>query len=118
MKKVLSIIAILALVISVSSCGNKKKKSDEHVGTHSHEDGTVHADDAHKHAAPVQEAFEVKADNDAEHKHEGGDHDHDGHKHENGDVDAKETGHDKDELGHEHGDEAGHDHDQEHGEHK
>lgn len=118
MKKVLSIIAILALVISVSSCGNKKKKDNDAVGTHVHGDGTVHADDAHSHDAPAQEAFEVKEDNDAEHKHEGGDNNHEGHKHEGGDADGEGTGHDKDEHGHEHGDEAGHDHDSEHGEHK
>lgn len=116
MKKVLSIIVILAFVISVSSCGNKKKKTDEHVGTHTHEDGTVHADDAHAHPAPAQESFEVKSDNDAEHKHEGGDGDEKGHKHEGGDGEG--TGHDEAEHGHEHGDEAGHDHDHEHGEHK
>lgn len=113
MKKIFSILAILALVISISSCGNKKKKAE--IGTHTHEDGTVHADDAHSHDAPAQESFEVKEDNDAEHKHEGGDHDHDGHEHEGSDADG--DGHDKDEHGHEHGDEAGHDHDSEHGEH-
>lgn len=98
MKNILSIITVLAIVFAVSSCGNKKKKADEHVGTHTHEDGTVHRDDAHdQDVKPNQETFEVKADGDAELKHEGGDHDHDGHEHE-------------------HGDEAGHEH--EHGEHK
>ena len=115
MKKLLSIIAIIALVISVSSCGNKKKKADEHAGTHTHEDGTVHAEDVHSlNVKPNQEAFEVKANNDAEHKHEGGDHDAEGHKHENGDADGESHEHDKVEQGHEQGDEAGHDH----GEHK
>lgn len=69
MKKIVSILAIIALVITVSSCGNKKKETA--AGTHTHEDGTFHADDAHSHdatAKPNQEAFEVKADNDSEHK--------------------------------------------------
>ena len=88
MKKVLSILSILALVISVSSCGNKKKK--ENVGTHTHSDGTVHANDAHDNEAkPNQETFEVKADEDAnnegDHKHDGDDADQNGHNHENGD---------------------------------
>lgn len=94
MKKILSIIAILALVISASSCGNKKKTTDENVGTHTHEDGTIYNNDAHSHdndAIPAQESFEVKADNDAEHKHLEGDAE---------------------------GEESGHDHDSEHGEHK
>ena len=124
MKKIVSILAIIALVISVSSCGNKKKKAE--VGSHSHEDGTVHADDAHSQdTKSAQESFEVKADDDAEHKHEGGDNDHDGHKHESGDADGEGHNHDKDEHGHENGDETGHDHDSsgdehshEQGEHK
>lgn len=102
MKKILSIIAILALFITVSSCGNKKKTTGEHVGTHTHEDGTVYSNDAHSHAndaTPAQESFEVKADSDAEHKHEGGD--------------ADVVGSDN-----KHGDETSHDHDSEHGEHK
>lgn len=84
MKKILFILAITALVIS--SCGNKKKKDT--VGTHTHEDGTVHANDAHSQdtAEPKQEAFEVKTDSDSEHKH------------------------DTDEHSHEHGEDDGHDH--------
>ncbi len=97
MKKIVFILTIAALLFSISSCGNKKKKAA--VGTHTHEDGTVHADDAHSHdsdAKPAQEAFEVKADNDAEHKHEAGDHDTENH---------------------EHGTETGDEHDHDHGEH-
>ena len=92
MKKIVFALAIAALVISVSSCGNKKQKTDEHVGTHTHEDGKVYSDDAHDHskdALPAQESFEVKADdNDAVHneqsdaKHEG--HDHSDHDHDHG----------------------------------
>lgn len=111
MKKILSVLTVLAIVFAVSSCGNKKKKDTHPAETHVHDDGTVHADDAHSHDAPAQEAFEVREDNDAEHKHQGGDNDHEGHKHENGDADGEGTGH-------EHGDEAGHDHDSEHGDHK
>lgn len=89
MKNILSILTILALVIALSSCGNKKKKAEEKVGYHTHEDGTVHRDDAHSHDnKSAQESFEVKADNNAEHNHEGDDH--------------------------EHGDEAGHDHEHDH----
>lgn len=107
MKKAFSIITILAFVISLASCGNKKKKTEEKPGYHTHEDGTVHRDDEHKHdAKPNQETFEVKADEDAEHKHEGDEHDHDGHKH------------DSDEHDHDHGDASEHDHDHEHGDHK
>ena len=89
MKKIVFILAIVGLVFT--SCGNKKNQNS---GTHVHEDGTVHANDAHnldQTVKPDQESFEVKADNDAEHKHEDTDHE-----------------------GHEHGDETGHDH----GEHK
>jgi len=81
MKKILSVLTVLAIVFAVSSCGNKKKKESHSEGTHVHEDGTVHANDAHDHdAKPAQESFEVKEDNHAEHKHEGGDHDHE-HEH-------------------------------------
>ena len=118
MKKILSVLTVLAIVFAVSSCGNKKKKDTHPAETHVHDDGTVHTNDAHSHDAPAQESFEVKEDNDTEHKHEGVDNDHEGHKHEGGDADGKGTAHDKDEHGHEHGDEAGHDHDSEHVEHK
>ena len=77
MKKIFSIIAILAFVISFSSCGNKKKKDT--VGTHTHEDGTVYANDAHSHdddAKPAQESFEVEVDNDIEHQHDADEHEH------------------------------------------
>lgn len=90
MKKILFILTIAVLVISVSSCGNKKKKAEEKAGTHTHEDGTVHGDDAHN-AKPNQEAFEVDADNDAE--HENGDADTDGHTHDHGDTDAHDHEH-------------------------
>lgn len=78
MKKILSILTVFAIVFAVSSCGNKKAKVK--VDTHTHEDGTVHADDAHAHdatAKPAQESFEVKEDNDAEHKHKTSEHTHD-----------------------------------------
>jgi hypothetical protein len=85
MNKIIFILAIVALVFS--SCGGQKKKAE--VGTHPHEDGSIHANDAHSHdatAKPKQESFEVKPDSDsdheAEHKHESGDEDHSGHEHE------------------------------------
>lgn len=89
MKKVIFILAIIGLVFSTSSCGNKKKKAEG--DTHTHSDGTVHHNDAHSQdAKPSQETFEVKTDDDAEHKHaeehenEAG-HDHDSeHTHEDG----------------------------------
>jgi hypothetical protein len=90
MKKILSILAIVALIVSVSSCGNKKKKDSTR--THTHEDGTVYSNDAHDHskdAAPAQESFEVKEDNEATQEHENADTEN--HKH-------------SDEHGHEHGD--------------
>ena len=72
MKKILSILTVLAIVFAVSSCGNKKKKDNAATGTHVHDDGTVHTDDAHSYdAKPAQESFDVKEDNDTEHKHEG-----------------------------------------------
>jgi len=119
MKKILFIFAIAGLIFA--GCGNKKKKDT--IGYHTHEDGTVHRDDAHNHdnnSKPAQESFEVKTDNDAEHKHPEGDNDPNGHKHEYGDGNGDSEGHnhDKDEHGHEHGDTAGHDHDHEHGDHK
>jgi hypothetical protein len=83
MKKVIFILAIIGLVFSTSSCGNKKKK--ESSATHAHEDGTVHGGATHgqaNEAKPNQESFEVKADDDAEHKHENGDNDSAEHKHE------------------------------------
>jgi hypothetical protein len=89
MKKIFSIIAILAIVFAVSSCGNKKKKDSQAHDTHVHEDGSVHEN--HDNDTPAQESFEVKEDSDA-HQHN------------------------TDEHAHEHGDEAGHDHDN--GEHK
>lgn len=98
MKKIVSVLTILAIVFTVSSCGNKKKKDAQPAGTHVHEDGTVHSDDAHAHPAPAQESFEVKEGND-----EGGE--HDGHNHEGDDKEVED---------HEHGDESGHSH----GEHK
>lgn len=103
MKNILSILTVLAIVFALSSCGNKKKKDT--VDTHTHEDGTVHANDAHSHdndSQPAQESFEVKEENDTEHKHEDGN--LDGHNHDSDD--------------HDHGDETGHDHDHEHGDHK
>ena len=110
MKKVIFIIAIIGLVFSVSSCGNKKKKAAT-AGTHAHSDGTIHRDDAHD-AKANQETFEVKADNDAEHKHADGDNDSAEHKHEHGDG---EHDHDKDsEHKHAESDTDGHDHDSEH----
>jgi hypothetical protein len=114
MKNILSIIAILAIIFTVSSCGNKKKKDTHPAGTHVHEDGTVHSNDAHDHetAQPKQESFDVK-DVDAEHNHEGHDHDAEGHEHDHGDGDAHS--HDNDaEHKHESGDEHGHDHDHDH----
>ena len=86
MKKAIFILAIIGLVFSTSSCGNKKKNAE--VGTHTHEDGTVHADGVHDNdAKPNQEAFKVE-DKDAEHESgEGDGHDHDGeHKHDDGTV--------------------------------
>ena len=88
MKKIVFALAIAALVISVSSCGNKKKQNNSE--THVHEDGTVHANDAHSHeqdSEPDQESFEVETDDDAEHKQPHGDIDAGDHKHEHGDID-------------------------------
>jgi hydrogenase nickel incorporation protein HypB len=116
MKKIVYILVITAITFSISSCGNKKKKESHTEGTHVHQDGTVHSNNAHEHnAKPDQEAFEVKADSNTEqHKHEGGDVDKNGHKHEPDDAHGEGTNHDNDE----HGDESGQDHDHEHGEHK
>ena len=78
MKKLLTVLAISALVLS--SCGTKKAENKE--GTHVHEDGAVH--ESHEHEAPVQEAYEVeeehavkdssnRTEHEEDHKH---DHDH------------------------------------------
>lgn len=105
MKKILAVLTILAVVVTISSCGSKKKKDAHPAGTHVHEDGTVHSNDAHNHetAKPNQESFDVK-DGDTEHNHEGHDHgDGDAHSHDN-------------DAGHKHNneDEHGHDHDHDH----
>ncbi len=93
MKKIVSILTILVLVIAISSCGNKKKKESLPVGTHVHEDGTVHANDAHDHSAkPSQESFEVKDAN----------------------AEPAKEGNDQDDHTHEHGNEVDHDHDHDH----
>ena len=81
MKKIFTLVTIITLLIAFSSCGNKKKKTEDNVGYHTHEDGTVHRDDAHSHdAAPAQESFEVAPDSvdshDA-HQHETHDNGHD-----------------------------------------
>lgn len=99
MKRIVYTLTVVAIVFAVSSCGNKKKKDTNNAGSHVHEDGTVHAGETHiddNTAKPAQEAFEVEADNDAEHKHEKSEGSHEGH---------------------DHGDDAGHDHDHDHGEH-
>ena len=88
MKNILSILTIFILVIAGTSCGNKKNKTENKPGYHTHEDGTVHRDDAHSHDAPAQESFEVKPDIDAGHKHDGSDHDNEEHEH--GDVDGED----------------------------
>ena len=112
MKRILFILAIAGLILS--SCGNKKKK--EQSGYHTHEDGTVHRNDAHSHendAKPQQESFEVAGDDDRANEHEHGDGDKK-HSHDN-----DERGHDKDAESHKHGEGSGHDHDHEHsGDHK
>lgn len=55
MQKLLFVFALSALFLT--ACGNKKDKQN-HEGTHTHADGSVH--DAHEHdAAPQQEAFKV-----------------------------------------------------------
>lgn len=54
MQKLLFILAVSAFILT--SCGTKKAEQKE--GTHVHEDGTVH--EAHEHATPQQETFEVK----------------------------------------------------------
>ncbi|MEN8118218.1 MAG: hypothetical protein ABFS16_14630 [Bacteroidota bacterium] len=79
MKKILSLLTILVLVITVSSCGNKKKNAEHDTGTHVHEDGTVHGNHSHE-AKPNQESFEVTSGN-SEHKRdvgEGGEGEEDG----------------------------------------
>jgi len=61
MKKIVFILTIVAFVFT--SCGSGKKK--ENVGTHTHEDGTIHRNDAHNHengTMPAQESFEVEVD--------------------------------------------------------
>jgi hypothetical protein len=61
MKKIVFILTIVAFVFT--SCGSGKKK--ENMDTHTHEDGTVHRNDAHDHeneTMPAQESFEVEAD--------------------------------------------------------
>lgn len=61
MKKILFILTITGFLFA--SCGNEKKSND--VGTHTHEDGTVHSNDVHDYepeAMPKQESFEVEAD--------------------------------------------------------
>ena len=85
MKKIIFILTIAGFVFT--SCGNKNKQ--EEVGSHTHEDGTVHANDAHaleNDPMPDQESFEVEPDStyekdtDVDHPHN---HDQDsGHGHE------------------------------------
>lgn len=76
MKKIFLILAIVGLIFT--SCGSKNKKDS--TAAHTHEDGTVHTNDAHKFdtdAKPEQEDFEVETDSVAGHKHESGDeHEH------------------------------------------
>lgn len=86
MKKILFILTITGFIFT--SCGSETKKEES--DTHTHEDGTVHGNDAHNHEStvmPEQESFEVEADstvndtvedvNDHGHDHEN---DH-GHQH-------------------------------------
>lgn len=64
MKKIASILTIVIFVFT--SCGSEKKKDNEK--THTHEDGTVHRNDAHEYKAmPEQESFEVEADSTQQH---------------------------------------------------
>lgn len=104
MKKLLSIITVLALVVAVSSCKGKKQKENTPAGTHLHEDGSTHADHEEE-AKPNQESFEV-IDAEAEH-----DHDAEGHEHGDGDAHSHET---DAKHKHESGDEFDHEHPHEH----
>ena len=96
MKKILFIIAITGLIFT--SCGNKKKQNNSE--THVHEDGTVHANDAHSHeqnAKPDQESFEVETDDNVVQKHPHGNIDAGDHKHEHGNIEGEGNRQDKDE---------------------
>lgn len=85
MQRTLFILAIAGSIF-FTSCGNNKKK--EQTGTHTHEDGTVHHNDANEHdAVPDQESFEIKEETEGHEHHgqsdakEGESHDSDGHDH-------------------------------------
>ncbi|GEM_PF-3489687 len=104
MKKLLFIFSVAGLLLA--SCGGNTQKK----GVHTHEDGTVHSDDAHSHdqAKPDQESYEVKEGEEAKecnHKHDG----ECDHKHDKKCDDHKDKDHD-----HDHDHNHDHDHDGDH----
>lgn len=82
MKKIAFILTIAGFIFTSCGSGNKKEVTD----THTHEDGTVHENEAHNHEStvmPEQESFEVETDSTVENSvEEIHDHENDhGHQH-------------------------------------